>query len=369
MTSTSRSSTSRRRCHGSILRPWTMSRCQSRTGRCSTAFRAGSACCSRAKVLPESRPGAAAVRRQRHRTRLAARMPGPGPALFVEAEDDDAVIYRRLAAVVRHYGVSFAELSKNGLHTMSLAGKDAVLATATKGGKIVATPLYGQLLQAAGDLKPVILGLASSANFFAGNEVDRAQVQQFVGLMTKLAIVSNGSTVLISHPSLTGISSDSGLSGNTQWHNSVRARCYIRGIKRDTDNGETTDSDSNLREIFWKKNNYGPTSESIVLRWQNGLFLPVAGVSSLNKMAVEQTAERLFVALLDRFNGQGRNVSEKAASKNYAPTLFAKESDAVKHGVKKVDLENAMRRLFAASQIAVETYGPRCRGTTRLVTR
>ena len=49
----------------------------------------------------------------------------------------------------------------------------------------------------------------------AGNEIDRSQVRQFVGLMRKLAIAANGSVVLLAHPSLAGISSGTGLSGST----------------------------------------------------------------------------------------------------------------------------------------------------------
>jgi hypothetical protein len=97
----------------------------------------------------------------------------------------------------------------------------------------------------------------------------------------------------------------------------------------------------------FKKSNYGPVRTSIALRWQNGVYVPVAGIGSLDKMAKEQNADRLFVALLDRFNDQGRNVSEKAASKNYAPTVFGKEADAKQHGIRKADLEDAMRRLFS----------------------
>src|SRR5262249_59837729 len=125
-----------------------------------------------------------------------------------------------------------------------------------------------------GDIKPVMIGLASSANFYAGSEIDRAQVQQFIGLMTRLAIAADGSTVLLSHPSLAGIATDTGLSGNTQWHNAVRARFYLKGIK--PENGQEADSD--LRETVFKKNNYGPISESIVLRYTDGVFLPVPGV-------------------------------------------------------------------------------------------
>src|SRR5262249_4264691 len=144
-------------------------------------------------------------------------------------------IHRRLAAVTAHYGVTFNDLIAGGLHLISLFGQDAVLATASRSGKIEPTALYGQILEAVRDIKPVTIGIASSANVYAGSEIERSQVQQFVGLMTRLAIAANGSLVLISHPSLTGISSESGISGSTQWHNAVRARFYIRGIKQEAD--------------------------------------------------------------------------------------------------------------------------------------
>jgi RecA-family ATPase len=54
-------------------------------------------------------------------------------------------------------------------------------------------------------LKPKHIGIDTSADVFAGNENDRAQVRQFISLLRKLAIVANGSIVLLSHPSLTGI--------------------------------------------------------------------------------------------------------------------------------------------------------------------
>jgi len=53
--------------------------------------------------------------------------------------------------------------------------------------------------------------------------------------------------------------------------------------------GEQPDTD--LRELQFKKSNYGPISNNIVLRYQNGLFLPEGGLSSLDKLAREQKAE------------------------------------------------------------------------------
>ncbi len=251
-------------------------------------------------------------------------MPTPGPAIFIDAEDDGDEIHRRLAAVTRHYGVTFEDLINGGLHLLSLAGDDAVFASVAKSGKVQPTPRYQQLLEAAGDIKPKMIGIASSANVFAGEENIRPQVQQFIGLLTRIAIVANGSVVLISHPSLTGINTDTGLSGTTAWHNSVRARVHEghqTGIRRT--------AERRLARIVFKKNNYGPLS---VLRYQNGLFLPVPGIGTLDRAAKEAAAEEVFITLLRRFTRDNRVVFDKPG-RGYAPAMFAKEDEATKVGL------------------------------------
>ena len=291
-------------------------------------------------------------------------MPTPGPAIFVDAEDDQDEIHRRLAAIVRHYDIAFEDLINGGLHLISLAGDDAVLATVTRSGKVEPTPRYAQLLEAAGDIKPKMIGIASSANVFAGEENIRPQVQQFIGLLTKIAIVANGSVVLISHPSLTGINTDTGLSGTTAWHNSVRARAYMKSIKPEA--GEQPKDD--LREIVFKKNNYGPLSENIVLRYQNGLYLPVPGMNNLDKIAREAKAEEIFLALLQRFTRENRVVSDKPGT-SYAPAQFAKEDEATKVGLGSKNLTEAMRNLFRTGKIQNEPHGRPARGSYRITVR
>jgi RecA-family ATPase len=287
-------------------------------------------------------------------------IPEQGPALFIDAEDDEKVLHRRTKAIATHYEVSVTQMIEGGLHLVSWRGCDAALAVITRNGKIQPTPLYQRLLEAAGDIKPVMIGIAASANVFAGNENDRAQVQQFVGLLTRVAMVADGSVVLISHPSLTGINTETGLSGTTQWHNSVRARFFLRGVKPEA--GEPLDTD--LRELVFKKNNYGPVSESIVLRWTNGLFLPVQG-ASIDQVAREVAAQDVFLTLLKRFRDQNRNVSDKP-SISYAPTLFAREEDARRADVNKTDLERAMRLLFQRNAIWNEPWGKPSRPSYRI---
>jgi RecA-family ATPase len=293
-------------------------------------------------------------------------LPEPGPFLYLGAEDDLDELHRRLADVLRHYGTDFPAIIGN-VHLLSLAGEDAVLGHADAGGLIKPTPLYLRLMRAATEIKPMLIVLDTSADVYAGNEIDRSQVRQFIGLMRKLAMAAEGYVLVCSHPSLTGINSGSGLSGSTAWHNSVRARAYLLTPK--TEGDQDPGADSTVRELQFHKSNYGPISRSITLRWDQGVYKLVGGPGLLDKLAREQTAEKLFLALLDRFNAQGRHVTQKEAAKNYAPNAFAKEADAKAQGFRKADLEAAMRRLFDKSQIAIQPYGPPSRGTTCLVAR
>jgi len=290
-------------------------------------------------------------------------IPEQGPALFIDCEDDEKVIHYRLAAIAKHYGVCFTELIKSGLHPSTLVGKDTVLATVSRSGLVEPTPLYHQLLQAAGDIKPGIIGIAASANVFAGNENDRAQVQQFVNLTTRIAIAANGAVVLITHPSNTGVSSGTGLSGSTQWHNAVRARFYLKGVKPEP--GEQPDK--HLREIEFKKNQYGDLAESIALRWQDGLYLPIDG-ATFTRAEQEGRADEVFLELLRRFNAENRHVSNNLGP-TYAPALFAREESARRAGLSSASLTGAMRRLFEAKKIFNEPHGKRSRERFHIVIR
>jgi RecA-family ATPase len=287
-------------------------------------------------------------------------LPAPGGALYFGCEDDEAELRIRLTSILAHYGTTFEEAEANGFRFKSLAGEDAVLGAPDRNGIIQSTALFDLLYEQAGDLKPKHIGIDTSADVFAGNEVDRAQDRQFITLLRRLAIVADGSVVLLSQPSLTGINTGSGISGSTAWHNSVRARMYMTAPK--IESGEQPDTD--VREIHFKKSNYGRVADSMVLRYQRGLFLPEQGMSSLDKLAREQKAEEVFLALLVRFGNEGRNVSDKASSPTFAPTLFAKEREA--KGCRRSDIADAMRRLFAAQKIHVEQYGRPSRPYARL---
>jgi RecA-family ATPase len=292
-------------------------------------------------------------------------LPEIGPAIYFGAEDEQDELRRRLTPIADHYHATFAEMISGGLHLISLAGQDALLAVPDRHGKMLPTPLFNQLFEQACDIKPVHIGIDTSADVFGGNENDRTQVRQFVGLLRKLTIAANTSLALLAHPSLTGINTGTGLSGSTGWHNSVRARMYLTSPT--TEEGEQPDSD--LRELRFKKNNYGPVSDSIVLRYKNGLFLPEHSISGLDKLAREAKADEIFLNLLKRLTKEGRNVGDKRNSPNYAPAMFVKEPEAKGIKMRKSDFEAAMLRLFKDNKICAEPYGRIDRGSTRIVLR
>jgi RecA-family ATPase len=281
-------------------------------------------------------------------------LPEPGPTFYIGTEDEEDELHRRLAVIAEHFGVTFEQLIADGLHVLCKLGEDATLCAANgKSGKIEVTDLYRQIYQAAGDIKPKNISVDPLTRAFAGNEIDRVQVYAFAMHMQALAMVASGSLTILSHPSLQGTASGTGISGSTAWHGAFRFRQYLASIKPDA--GEQPDDD--LRELQFKKNQYGPKCETIVLRYQRGLFLPEPGMSSLDKVAAEHRAEQVFLELLKRFASQSRQVSHKPTANNYAPTDFAKEREAKADRIKKRDFEAAMRRLFEANKIHIEVYG------------
>jgi RecA-family ATPase len=284
-------------------------------------------------------------------------LPQPGPVLYLSCEEEDDEVNRRMEDVATLFGSSRADMEYAGLYVVSLAGKDAVLAYADRTGIIKPTPIWGSIRRDATTLRPKLIVVDNVADVFAGQENDRAHTRQFITMLRGLAMEANASVILSAHPSLTGISTDTGLSGSTGWHNGVRARMYLKPAPGD---------DTTLRALEVRKNNYGPISETILLRWRNGVYVPEPRAGSLETLAAEQAIDFLFLKLLRRLTEQGRNVSDKKGT-SYAPAIFAAEPEAKEGKATKDLLAAAMVRLFAADKIAVAWEGRPSKQRSRIV--
>jgi RecA-family ATPase len=200
--------------------------------------------------------------------------------------------------------------------------------------------------------------LDTLADLFPGNENDRAQARQFVGLLRGLAIKHGCALLLLSHPSLSGLNSGSGTSGSTAWNNSVRSRLYLERVIQD---GYEANQDARL--LSTKKVNYGRNGGEISVTWQGGVFVADAPETGLDRMAAGAKAERVFLKLLAAFTAQGRRVNGNGRP-TYAPKMFAESAEA--EGVTKRAFKAAMDALYNKGKIRNETTGPASRPVTYL---
>ena len=279
----------------------------------------------------------------------------PGPVIYLGAEDELDELHRRLDDVRAHLGVTWEDLDK--FRVIARAGEDALLATyinnfrAPKTG-LVKTDLFDQLVGIVQRIKPVGVILDTAADIFGGDEINRQQVRQFIGILRGLAQRCDTAVVVLAHPSLSGLASGSGTSGSTAWNNSVRSRLYFEPV---------SDEGPNVRVLRTKKSNYGPVGGELRLVWQKGVFVPE---SEANAKASNLTVEAHFMTLLDDYAKAGRYVTDRSGW-GYAPKVFA--ADKRSKGISRDMLRDAMNALFAKREIRVEEYGPQSRRLSRII--
>ena len=279
-----------------------------------------------------------------------------GKAVYLSAEDDRAELHRRLADIAQAEGVRLADL--DNLTLRSLAGEGALLALLGKGGALEPTPLLGAIDGLLDRDQPDLLVLDTLADYFPGNENDRAQARQFIGMLRGLAIRHNCAVFMLAHPSLTGLNSGTGTSGSTGWNNSVRSRLYLSRVVQD---GYEPNPDA--RTLRNMKANYARTGAEIALTWQNGVFVADAPVTGLDRVAASAKAERVFLKLLDQFTDEGRKVNH-AGGISYAPKVFSEHPAA--EGCTKRAFKTAMDSLLHGGKIRIIEDGPSYKRRTHL---
>jgi len=281
-----------------------------------------------------------------------------GRAVYISAEDDRDELHRRLRGICAAGFTSLADLG--GLTLRSLAGEDALLAHLDRAGVLTPTALLTELDATMAENAPTLLVLDTLADLFPGDENNRAQARQFIGLLRGLAIRHRAAVVLLAHPSKSGMGQGGdGTSGSTAWNNSVRSRLYLDRIKEDHH-----EPDPDARRLTVHKANYGRTGLEIGVRWRAGVFEPLPGETSLDRMANGAKAEAVFMKLLREFTTLGRNVNH-AGSQTYAPKMFADHSGS--DGVTKRAFKTAMDGLLASGKIEIVKSGPPSRPTSQLL--
>ena len=203
------------------------------------------------------------------------------PVLSVMCEDDAEEVKRRQLNINEWLGVDEFGEGPEDLHLWPRVGDDNVLVTWPNGGKDEPGAFYEQLCAKVaavkGDADSVLVILDTAADMFGGNENERRTVNTFIKTyLGSIVINYNATVILLAHPSLSGLSSGSGLSGSTAWENSVRARAYL---------AREADSDD-IRILSRKKSNYSDISgnSDIKLIWENGVLLIPSSPGALDRI-------------------------------------------------------------------------------------
>jgi RecA-family ATPase len=288
-------------------------------------------------------------------------LPKGGPALVISCEEEADEMIRRLEDTVQHYGATRRDLVEHLFMCSWVDADNTQLARLDRrNDTIVQTELYQRLLLSVMRIKPRIIVLDTAADLFGGNEISRSHTRAFIAMVRRLAIAAcnNASVLLLTHPSLEGIRSGSGLSGSTAWHNSVRARCVFKHFS-EKDGDDDAEPDRDLRILEWRKNNYGPPRDTATLRWKAGVWVVEGGgADTLEQQLRWRNIDAMYLDCLRKRLEQQRPVSDRPG-KNYAPTEFADMPAArdAKPRITSNDFRKAMDRLFDSGRIVVKIEG------------
>ncbi len=280
----------------------------------------------------------------------------PGPCLYFSAEDEQDENHIRSVDIAAGARIPLEKI--DDCHIAIMAGEDALLAIEQgQGSTLKRTPLFARLRAELEAVRPKLLVLDNLADIFGGNENVKTTARQFMTMLRGLAIEFDCAVLLLAHPSMSGMASGTGSSGNVAWNNSARSRLYLQREK----DGDGEEPDPNKRFLEGKKANYAPTGLRLEMRWENGRFVALDmpeldGVEGLEQAETKEAkAQRVFLELVQQYNKEGRNVSTARAA-NYAPVIFSKHHRA--QGVSKPRFERAMNELLETGRIAIETVGP-----------
>jgi RecA-family ATPase len=166
---------------------------------------------------------------------------------------------------------------------------------------IAPSALFNSLQRSARDIRPALIIVDSNAATLGGNYLDRVHARTFVSLFRSLARELGCAVLLLDHPSLSGMTNNSGRAGNMDWFNAVRAVLYLRSVENEQ--GATSG-----RELEVMKSNYGPRGEKQKLRWEDGCYVLESAASAPHQAAAFNVADQTYLDCLDAMTSQGRHV-------------------------------------------------------------
>jgi RecA-family ATPase len=213
-----------------------------------------------------------------------------GPVIFFSGEEPEDEIRRRFDRVTKKRGLEADDIENLYFH---FAEPDkCTLGGGPSNTPIAPSALFNSLQRSARDIRPALIIVDSNAATLGGNYLDRVHARTFVSLFRSLARELGCAVLLLDHPSLSGMTNNSGRAGNMDWFNAVRAVLYLRSVENEQ--GATSG-----RELEVMKSNYGPRGEKQKLRWEDGCYVLEGSASAPVQAAAFNVGDQAYLDCLD----------------------------------------------------------------------
>lgn len=280
----------------------------------------------------------------------------PGPVLAILCEDEQDELHRRHNAIKAAMGHPMG----NPFHDVWLwprVGDENVLIRWDRDGTPKLGDFASDIVREVETINPALLILDTLADFYAGSEIDRPQVNYFVktvlgGLIKRQKARGHALTVLLlGHPSVAGKATGSGYSGSTAWNAAVRSRMYL---------SRPEDGSSDERILTRGKANYASSGDETAIRlyFDNGALH--ANDDTTEGDAVLFAAREEACAKVDAAWRQGKPYSGQKTHPRYVYTALT--ADLKKDGYDPRIVRQALRELIIDDAIITLSKGRDKRG-------
>jgi len=261
------------------------------------------------------------------------------PVLMVLCEDDTDEISRRQLAINEWMGVNeITGSAPDNLFIWPRVGEDNILVTWPSQGEDKAGEFYGQLCEQVQfvidttDSDELLLVLDTAADVFGGNENIRREVNTFIKTYCGSFCTNYDATVLmLAHPSLSGLSSGSGMSGSTAWENSVRARAYF----------SRSDDADDVRILSRKKSNYSASGDStdITVIWDEYVYQLPQSQSQMDRIENRALKNKIIQAV-DAAAREGKPYQKKTGRKilEALPAALGERRKRVSNAISELEI-------------------------------
>ena len=266
------------------------------------------------------------------------------PVLAVFCEDDADEIKRRQLSINEWLGVNdITSRASDDLYIWPRVGGENGLVTFPADGEDQAGEFFNDICNEITRIKDdagsdeIFIILDTAADMFQGNENIRRQVNTFIKTYCgSLCVNYKASVLVLAHPSLSGMSSGSGLSGSTAWENSARARAYLSKEDDDMDD---------VRTLSRKKSNYSASGAQtdVNIIWDQGCFHLPTSPDHIDKLEKRALKNKIVEAVKQAWD-EGNPFKQKSGRKllEALPVLLNERRRVVQIAVKDLEISGAI---------------------------